>query len=462
MLDYHFNDTGMVFRPAGAWLQGGRLQRAADRPDLRQRGRVEPEAGVSRSATSPTTPSLLYRYNYDNRQAVRLIDPGPEQPDRHPALRGRHRRPSRPAGPGSRCAVAGQRGVLAQRRAGVDRFHPQELHHSRWCRSDGQPTGEPHFSASLAWPMPPTRDSGRLRFRAPRPIAGDPLQRRPVRGRLRPVPAVPHRRTAAAHRPAGVVEFAADRWTVAAYGNNVFDNRYVTGLNTYGAGGVGVVGAGATPLRTYGLEDAEVLSLARNMRAHRHRRCARLFPGFAFCADAVMRLCMPKDPAASPSTSTSNRLPASLRGSAFVDGGERTRARGPLTLQDPLHSAAAVREDCNCADRDPRVAARRRRPGREGKVEVVERLATGRCCGRDFRRSARHPVLRFFHSARNRVAQFALAARVRLRHAASRPSTGWRWYPSYRILGEGEHALGDALDPVYPKSRASAWPTCAS
>ena len=45
-----------------------------------------------------------------------------------------------------------------------------------------------------------------------------------------------------------------DRWTVAAYGNNVFDKRYVTGLNTYGAAVLGVVGAGVTAPRTYGLE----------------------------------------------------------------------------------------------------------------------------------------------------------------------------------------------------------------
>ena len=45
-----------------------------------------------------------------------------------------------------------------------------------------------------------------------------------------------------------------DRWTVAAYGNNVFDNRYVIGTNTYGAAVLGVVGAGVTAPRTYGLE----------------------------------------------------------------------------------------------------------------------------------------------------------------------------------------------------------------
>ena len=43
-------------------------------------------------------------------------------------------------------------------------------------------------------------------------------------------------------------------WGWAVYGNNVFDNRYVTGLNTYGKDVLGVVGAGVTEPRTYGVE----------------------------------------------------------------------------------------------------------------------------------------------------------------------------------------------------------------
>jgi iron complex outermembrane receptor protein len=43
-------------------------------------------------------------------------------------------------------------------------------------------------------------------------------------------------------------------WEVAAYGNNVFDHRYVTGLNTYGKDVLGVVGATVSEPRTYGVE----------------------------------------------------------------------------------------------------------------------------------------------------------------------------------------------------------------
>ena len=43
-------------------------------------------------------------------------------------------------------------------------------------------------------------------------------------------------------------------WGWAVYGNNVFDNRYVTGLNTYGKDVLGVVGATVSEPRTYGME----------------------------------------------------------------------------------------------------------------------------------------------------------------------------------------------------------------
>ena len=43
-------------------------------------------------------------------------------------------------------------------------------------------------------------------------------------------------------------------WSVAAYANNLFDNRYVTGLNTYGTTVVGTTGAGISEPRFYGVE----------------------------------------------------------------------------------------------------------------------------------------------------------------------------------------------------------------
>ena len=45
-------------------------------------------------------------------------------------------------------------------------------------------------------------------------------------------------------------------WSWAVYGNNIFDNQYVKGLNTYGRGPLGVVGATISEPRTYGMEVA--------------------------------------------------------------------------------------------------------------------------------------------------------------------------------------------------------------
>ena len=49
---------------------------------------------------------------------------------------------------------------------------------------------------------------------------------------------------------------ATGKYALAVYGNNVFDNQYVKGLNTYGRGPLGLVGATITEPRTYGMEVA--------------------------------------------------------------------------------------------------------------------------------------------------------------------------------------------------------------
>jgi iron complex outermembrane receptor protein len=47
---------------------------------------------------------------------------------------------------------------------------------------------------------------------------------------------------------------ADGRWTVAAYGKNLFDNQYINALGTYGKTVLGTVGARVTEPRTYGME----------------------------------------------------------------------------------------------------------------------------------------------------------------------------------------------------------------
>ncbi|RZA18625.1 MAG: ATP-dependent DNA helicase RecG, partial [Lysobacteraceae bacterium] len=143
---------------------------------------------------------------------------------------------------------------------------------------------------------------------------------------------------------------------------------------------------------------------------------------------------------------------ASLRG-VGPSMAEKLAARGLLTLQDLwLHLPRQYE------DRTALTAIRALQPGVaaqvEGRVEAVERgfryrpmLRVAIC---DDARGTL--VLRFFHFRAQQVAQFVPGTRVR---AYGTPRPGQHGlemvHPSYRALGEGEHALGDALDPVYPE-----------
>ena len=131
---------------------------------------------------------------------------------------------------------------------------------------------------------------------------------------------------------------------------------------------------------------------------------------------------------------------------------EKLAARGLATLQDLwLHLPRGYE------DRTTLVPIRLLRPGVaaqvEGRVAAVER---------GFRRrpmlrvaladdGGGTLVLRFFHFRAQQVAQFAVGTRVR---AFGTPRPGQHGleivHPSYRVLGDGDHALGEALDPVYP------------
>jgi len=131
---------------------------------------------------------------------------------------------------------------------------------------------------------------------------------------------------------------------------------------------------------------------------------------------------------------------------------EKLAARGLLTLQELwLHLPRQYE------DRTVLVPIRGLQAGTavqvEGWVEAVERGFRFRPMLRvalndDSRATL---VLRFFHFRAQQVSQFSPGVRVR---AYGTPRPGQHGlemvHPSYRILGDGEHLLGDALDPVYP------------
>ena len=131
---------------------------------------------------------------------------------------------------------------------------------------------------------------------------------------------------------------------------------------------------------------------------------------------------------------------------------EKLAARGLLTLQDLwLHLPRQYE------DRTELAPIRGLQAGTavqvEGRVEAVERGFRYRpmlrvALGDDSRATL---VLRFFHFRAQQVSQFNPGVRVR---AYGTPRPGQHGlemvHPSYRILDDGEHSLGDGLDPVYP------------
>jgi ATP-dependent DNA helicase RecG len=132
---------------------------------------------------------------------------------------------------------------------------------------------------------------------------------------------------------------------------------------------------------------------------------------------------------------------------------EKLAARGLLTLQDLwLHLPRQYE------DRTALVSIRGLQAGIavqvEGRVEAVERGFRYRPMLRvalsdDSRATL---VLRFFHFRAQQVAQFNPGVRVRAYGTPKPGQLGLEMvHPSYRILGDGEHSLGDALDPVYPE-----------
>ena len=131
---------------------------------------------------------------------------------------------------------------------------------------------------------------------------------------------------------------------------------------------------------------------------------------------------------------------------------EKLAARGLSTLQDLwLHLPRGYE------DRTALTAIRDLRPGEpaqvEGRVEAVERGFRYRPLLRvaiaDGSRASL--VLRFFHFRAQQVAQFAVGARVRAFGTPRPGQVGLEIvHPSYRVLGDGEQALSEALDPVYP------------
>ncbi len=217
------------------------------------------EVGIKQSFGRFAWNASVFHYRYDNRQSVRLIDPDPNNPVDIPRF---------VFDTGDLEAT----GIDVDLRWKVTDGFTLDAQ-AEWIDSkykdyvtpegvdlDGEPTGEPRFTASMgAAYKVDLAGHGELRFSA----------RHAYRGRSRCNAGSDLQGDCGVNALLDIGE-ARDRtdvrigWTRTQgppgvgpiYGNNVFDNQYVKGLNTYGRGPLGVVGATITEPRTYGMEVA--------------------------------------------------------------------------------------------------------------------------------------------------------------------------------------------------------------
>jgi ATP-dependent DNA helicase RecG len=161
---------------------------------------------------------------------------------------------------------------------------------------------------------------------------------------------------------------------------------------------------------------------------------------------------MPRVAKPAPSFAAVGETPLAALAGVGPRVAEKLAARGLLTLQDLWLQLPRQYED-----RTRISPIRDLRPGEAAQVEgVVEAIERGfryrpmlRVAIGDGSRATL--VLRFFHFRAAQVAQFAPGVRVRCYGTPRAGQHGLEIvHPSYRVLDDDEHALGDQLDPVYP------------
>ena len=258
VVDYHFNDKAMVFGSLAKGYKAGGFNALQIGPAFENEDVWNAEVGIKQSFGRFSYNASLFHYRYDNRQSIRLIDPDPNNPVDIPRF---------VFDTGDLEAT----GIDFDMRWKVTDAFTLDAQ-AEWIDSkykdyvtpegvdlDGEPTGEPRFTASVgaAYKMS-LGDSGDLRLSA----------RHAYRGRTRCNAGSDQQGDCGVNALLDIGEprertdvrvgwtSPQGTWSWAVYGNNIFDNQYVKGLNTYGRGPLGVVGATISEPRTYGMEVA--------------------------------------------------------------------------------------------------------------------------------------------------------------------------------------------------------------
>jgi len=256
VVDYHVNDRTMVFGSLAKGYKAGGFNALQIGPAFENEDVWNLEAGIKQSFGRFSYNASLFHYRYDNRQSIRLIDPDPNNPVDIPRF---------VFDTGDLEAT----GIDFDMRWKVTDAFTLDAQ-AEWIDSkykdyvtpegidlDGEPTGEPRFTASIgAAYRVDLAGHGDLRFSArhayrggSRCNAGSDLQGDCGVNALLDIGEARDRTDMRVGWTA-----PSGHWSWAIYGNNVFDNQYVKGLNTYGRGPLGVVGATISEPRTYGME----------------------------------------------------------------------------------------------------------------------------------------------------------------------------------------------------------------
>lgn len=253
VVDYHLTDDTMVFASLAKGYKAGGYNAFSPGAHFENEEVWNFETGVKRSLAGGRfqVEASAYRYQYDNRQAIWL--------DTSPAVPRYVTNVSDLTATGAELSARWFPNAAFQLDFNLgwidstyDRYVTPE-----GIDLSGKPTGEPKLSYALG---------GSYRFELGEAGSLTLSARHGYRGASRCNDASSTQGNCGRY-PAFRIGGASERtdvflqwrspqetWSVAAYANNVFDNRYVTGLNQYGTTVFGTVGAAVSEPRQVGLE----------------------------------------------------------------------------------------------------------------------------------------------------------------------------------------------------------------
>jgi len=255
VIDYHLANDAMVYTSLARGYKAGGFNSLEIGPNFENEAVWNLETGIKQGFSRFSYNASLFHYRYNNRQSVRLIDPDPDNPVDIPRyifdtsdLKATGLDIDLRWKPGAHFTLDAAAEWIDSTYRNYITPEGENL--------DGQATGEPRMSASLGALYRRELGGGELRVSA----------RHAYRGKVRcnagstlqgdcgisPVLNIGQARNRSDLRASWLSPHGVWEW--ALYGNNIFNNRYVRGLNTYGLGPLGVVGATVTPPRLWGME----------------------------------------------------------------------------------------------------------------------------------------------------------------------------------------------------------------